>query len=65
LSGALAGLPEARCEAIVLQYWRGMTLAQIGERLGRTPAAVAGLFERGLKQLRAMLQEGDEAKRRV
>jgi RNA polymerase sigma-70 factor (ECF subfamily) len=59
LSSALGGLPEAQCEAIVLQYWHGLTLAQIGQHQGRTPAAVAGLLKRGLKQLRAMLREGE------
>src|SRR5262249_4961864 len=44
LGSALAGLPEAQREAIVLQYWHGLTLAQIGKQLDRTPAAVAGLL---------------------
>jgi RNA polymerase sigma-70 factor (ECF subfamily) len=57
LASALAGLPEAQREAIVLQYWHGLTLAQIGEQLGRSPAAVAGLLKRGLKQLRLLLQD--------
>jgi len=41
----------------VLQYWHGLTLAQIGERLQRSPAAVAGLLKRGLTRLRVLLQE--------
>jgi RNA polymerase sigma-70 factor, ECF subfamily len=57
LADALARLPEAQREALVLQHWQGLTLAQIGERLGRTPAAVAGLLKRGLKQLRLLLEE--------
>jgi RNA polymerase sigma-70 factor (ECF subfamily) len=57
LASALAGLPEAQGEAIVLQYWHGLTLAQIGQQQNRTPAAVAGLLKRGLKQLRVMLHE--------
>jgi RNA polymerase sigma-70 factor (ECF subfamily) len=59
LAGALAGLPEAQREALVLQYWHGLTLAQIGQQLGRTPAAVAGLLKRGLKGLRRVLDEGE------
>ena len=59
LAGALAELPEAQREALVLQHWHGLTLAQIGERLGRTPVAVAGLLKRGLKALRQRL--GDPA----
>jgi RNA polymerase sigma-70 factor (ECF subfamily) len=61
LASALAALPEAQREAIVLQYWHGLTLAQIGEQLERSPAAVAGLLKRGLKQLRQLLQEGEDS----
>jgi RNA polymerase sigma-70 factor (ECF subfamily) len=57
LATALAGLPEAQREAIVLQYWHGQTLAEIGAHLGRSPAAVAGLLKRGLKKLRQELQD--------
>lgn len=56
LAGALAALPEAQCEALVLQHWHGLTLAQIGERMGKTPVAVAGLLKRGLKGLREILE---------
>jgi RNA polymerase sigma-70 factor (ECF subfamily) len=52
LAAALARLPEAQREALVLQHWHGWTLAQIAEHLGRTKAAVAGLLKRGLQQLR-------------
>jgi RNA polymerase sigma-70 factor (ECF subfamily) len=57
LAEALAQLPEAQREALVLQHWGGLTLAQIGERLGRSPAAVAGLLKRGLRRLRELLDE--------
>jgi RNA polymerase sigma-70 factor (ECF subfamily) len=56
---ALASLPEAQREALVLQHWQGWSLAEIGQRLGRTPAAVAGLIKRGLKQLRLLLHQDD------
>jgi RNA polymerase sigma-70 factor (ECF subfamily) len=59
LAGALGQLPEAQREALVLQYWHGLTLAQIGQQLNRTPAAVAGLLKRGLKGLRRMLKAGE------
>jgi RNA polymerase sigma-70 factor (ECF subfamily) len=59
LADALSRLPEAQREALLLQHWEGWSLAQIGERLGRSPAAVAGLIKRGLKQLRRSLQEGE------
>jgi WD40 repeat protein/serine/threonine protein kinase len=39
----------------------GWSLAEIGARLGRSPAAVAGLIKRGLKQLRQDLHEQELA----
>jgi RNA polymerase sigma-70 factor (ECF subfamily) len=57
LAEALAELPEAQREALVLHYWQGQTLAEIGRQLQRSPAAVAGLVHRGLKQLRSWLQQ--------
>lgn len=54
---ALAELPEAQREAVVLHYWQGQTLAQVAAQLGRTAPAVAGLLQRGLKSLRALLVE--------
>jgi RNA polymerase sigma-70 factor (ECF subfamily) len=59
LARALAQLPESQREALVLQHWHGWTLAQIGQHMDRTPAAVAGLLKRGLKALReGMRDEG-------
>jgi RNA polymerase sigma-70 factor (ECF subfamily) len=57
LADALAELPEAQREALVLQHWHGWSLAEIGAHLGRSPAAVAGLLHRGLRQLRKLLQQ--------
>ena len=59
LADALAQLPDAQREALVLQHWHGWTLAQIGEHMERTPAAVAGLLKRGLKRLRDLLADPD------
>ncbi len=50
LAQALEQLPDAQREALVLQHWQDWSLAQIGEHLGRSPEAVAGLIKRGLKQ---------------
>jgi RNA polymerase sigma-70 factor, ECF subfamily len=55
LAGVLVSLPPAQREALVLHYWQDWSLADIGRHLGRSPAAVAGLLKRGLKQLRARL----------
>lgn len=59
LAEALAQLPDAQREALVLQHWHGWTLAQIAQQLGRSPAAVAGLLKRGLQRLRLELHEED------
>ena len=55
LAQALAALPDDNREALVLHYCEDRSLAEIAALLGRTPAAVAGLLKRGLKQLRARL----------
>ena len=52
LAAALDRLPEAQREALVLQHWEGKSLADIATHMQRTPAAVAGLLKRGLRQLR-------------
>ncbi len=57
LAAALATLPDAQREALILHYWQGCTLVETAEHLGRTAAAVAGLLHRGLKALRSQLQE--------
>jgi RNA polymerase sigma-70 factor (ECF subfamily) len=56
---ALSQLPEANRAAILLRYNEGLSLDEISARLGRTPAAVAGLLKRGLQQLRSALQGTD------
>jgi RNA polymerase sigma-70 factor (ECF subfamily) len=57
LAAALDRLPEAQREALVLQHWKGWSLAEIAEHMGRTRAAVAGLIKRGLSQLRVEMQD--------
>src|SRR6516164_11358396 len=57
LADALASLPEAQREAVVLRHWHGWPLADIARELGRSTDAVAGLLKRGLQQLRILLDE--------
>ena len=57
LAQTLDSLPEAQREAVILHYWEARTVAEIAQQLGRTPAAVAGLLKRGLKQLRRQMQD--------
>jgi RNA polymerase sigma-70 factor (ECF subfamily) len=55
VAAALEQLPEAQREAVVLHYWQGLSLAEIGSRLDRSVSAVAGLLQRGLRELRRRL----------
>jgi RNA polymerase sigma-70 factor (ECF subfamily) len=57
VAAALARLPDAQREALVMRHLRGWSLAEIAEHLGRTHAAVAGLLKRGLQQLRIELRD--------
>jgi RNA polymerase sigma-70 factor, ECF subfamily len=58
LADALAQLPEAQRDAVVLRHFQDCSLAQIAEQLDCTTAAVTGLLHRGLKNLRKLLAEG-------
>jgi RNA polymerase sigma-70 factor, ECF subfamily len=57
LADALCALPDDTREAVVLKHCRDWTVAEIAGHLDRTPAAVASLLYRGLKQLRSLLDE--------
>ena len=59
LAEALAALPEAQREAVVLHHWQGWTISQVAAHMGRSATAVAGLLKRGLQQLRQRLNDGD------
>jgi RNA polymerase sigma-70 factor (ECF subfamily) len=60
LVDALAKLPEANRLALVLRHCEGLPISEISNRLGRTPAAVAGLLKRGLAELRTILPDEPE-----
>jgi RNA polymerase sigma-70 factor (ECF subfamily) len=55
VADALETLPPAQRESLILHYWNGRTVPQMAEQLGRSPAAVAGLLQRGLRALREQL----------
>ncbi len=59
LARALAALPDDQREAVRLRHLEGWALADIARRLGRTPAATAGLIKRGMKALRRHLHGPD------
>jgi RNA polymerase sigma-70 factor (ECF subfamily) len=55
LANALTSLPPAQREAILLHHLQGLPLADVGQQLDKSPAAVAGLLHRGLKGLRELM----------
>jgi RNA polymerase sigma-70 factor (ECF subfamily) len=57
LAEALLRLPDDQRLAVELHHLQGLSLADVGHRLGRSREAVAGLVFRGLKGLRALLTE--------
>ncbi len=59
LSQALTALPDDQREAVRLRHLEGWALADIARRLGRTPAATAGLIKRGVQALRRQMNWGD------
>jgi RNA polymerase sigma-70 factor, ECF subfamily len=60
LAEALAQLPEAQRDAVVLRHFQSLSLAEIAAQLDCTTAAVTGLLQRGLKNLRKSMAEGSE-----
>jgi RNA polymerase sigma-70 factor (ECF subfamily) len=58
LGTALAQLPEDQRRAVELHHLQGLTLAEVGQQMGRGKRAVAGLLFRGLQKLRKLLDEG-------
>jgi RNA polymerase sigma-70 factor, ECF subfamily len=59
LARALELLPEDQRQVIEMHHLQGLNVPEVAGHLGRTPASVAGLLRRGLKQLRQLLREGE------
>jgi RNA polymerase sigma-70 factor (ECF subfamily) len=59
LAEALTELPDLQRQAVLLRYYEGRSLEDIGEQLQRTRAGVASLLRRGLDRLRQSLLTGD------
>jgi RNA polymerase sigma-70 factor, ECF subfamily len=57
IASAVATLPDAQREAVILQRWHGWSLADIGQRLDKTPEAVAGLIFRAQRALHRSLAD--------
>lgn len=57
LAHAMLSLTTEQRQAIMLKYWHDATLAQIGEQLGKSTEAVAGLIFRAMQKLRGKLDQ--------
>ncbi len=57
LAQAMLKLTSEQRQAIMLKYWHDATLAEIGQQLGKSTEAVAGLVFRGMQKLRSEIQE--------
>lgn len=55
LEAEIADLPSSQREVLVLQYYQGMSVSQIAEKLGRPRGTVATWTRRGLERLRERL----------
>jgi RNA polymerase sigma-70 factor (ECF subfamily) len=55
---ALQEVPEPQRSAVIGYYWRQQSLAEIGDDLGKSAAAAAGLVHRGMRRLQQILDEG-------
>jgi len=57
LARALEQLPEDQRSALEMRHLFGRSVAEIGQEMNRTEAAVAGLLRRGLKALRESMTQ--------
>ena len=57
VQNALHELPNVHREVLRLKYFDGLSVAEIGERLGRSPKAIEGLLARARQSLSRMLME--------
>lgn len=57
LAEALAQLPDNQRDAVILRHFQELSLAEIAKELDCSTAAVTGLLQRGLKNLRKSLAE--------
>jgi RNA polymerase sigma-70 factor (ECF subfamily) len=53
----LDGLPDDQSTAIRMRYFESASVGEIGETLGRSRVAAAGLLKRGLARLREQLSQ--------
>ena len=57
LANALARLSDDQRQAVELRHLQGGSVAEIGQLMSRSQAAVGGLLQRGLRALRRMIDD--------
>ena len=57
LARAMLKLTSEQRQAIILKYWHGETMAEIGRQLNKSNEAVAGLIFRGMQKLKSEFQQ--------
>ncbi len=55
LTAMLGQLSGPQAEAIILKHCQGMSVAEIGRHMNRTPEAIGGLLRHGMRRLRELL----------
>jgi RNA polymerase sigma-70 factor (ECF subfamily) len=60
LSRALARLPDDQRGVVELKHLHGLSIAEICDRTGRSKPSVVGLLYRGVKALRALMDEPEQ-----
>jgi RNA polymerase sigma-70 factor, ECF subfamily len=60
LARSLALLPDDQRFVVELHHLKGLSVAEVAARMGRSPTAVVGLLYRGLKKLRGLLRDPGE-----
>ncbi len=58
LAQAMLKLTYEQRQAIILKYWQGATLSEIGSQLDKSNEAVAGLIFRGMQKLKGEFPTG-------
>jgi RNA polymerase sigma-70 factor (ECF subfamily) len=58
MAEAMAKLPEDQRTALELRHLQGLSVPAAAARMNKSPSAVASLLYRGMKSLRAMMNEG-------
>jgi RNA polymerase sigma-70 factor (ECF subfamily) len=61
LADAVRALPNVQRQVVVLYYWQGYSLTEVGSHCQRGRSAVAGLLRRALNRLRKQLAAAERA----